>query len=247
MSLENNIKDVISKKLEDGTIEKIVSEQLEKGVANALESLFRSYGDVTKIIEEKIKSVMVPYLESYDYSQYITKLDSVLVEVLKNSALENKKLLENFKTLMTNNENIKSIKVTEIFDKWMKYVSENVSTTDLEICYDDYSYQNVEVIFEFIQDEKETWSSMEKARIIFVCEHDEDMNFEINVHRWDFTRDRNWIIDSDKLLNLKSLRHLNELQVLLMNLSQHSITIEIDSKYDTGDVEVEAKPEASFS
>ena len=45
---------------------------------------------------------------------------------------------------MTNNKNIKSIKVSEIFEKWQKYVSENVSTTDLEICYDDgVSYQDV--------------------------------------------------------------------------------------------------------
>ncbi|SUA70143.1 hypothetical protein [Paenibacillus polymyxa] len=76
MTLENSIKDVISKKLEDGTVEKLIEQQLEKGVVNALENLFRSYGDVTKIIEEKVKSVMVPYLESYDYSKYIIKLDS---------------------------------------------------------------------------------------------------------------------------------------------------------------------------
>ena len=30
MNLENSIKDVITKKLEDGTVEKIVAEQLEK-------------------------------------------------------------------------------------------------------------------------------------------------------------------------------------------------------------------------
>lgn len=30
MNLENSIKDVITKKLEDGTVEKLVSEQLEK-------------------------------------------------------------------------------------------------------------------------------------------------------------------------------------------------------------------------
>src|SRR5699024_4551037 len=101
MNLENSIKDVISKKLEDGTIENLIAEQLEKGVTHALDNIFRSYGDVTKVIEDKVKSVMVPYLENYDYSEYITKLDSVLTDVLKSSALENKKLLENFKELMT--------------------------------------------------------------------------------------------------------------------------------------------------
>ncbi len=76
MNLENSIKDVITKKLEDGTVEKLVSEQLENGVNAALKDLFGNYGDVTKIIKEKVKSVIVPYLENYDYSEYVTKLDS---------------------------------------------------------------------------------------------------------------------------------------------------------------------------
>ena len=100
MNLENSIKDVISKKLEDGSIEKLVEEQLEKGVSNALSSLFSGYGDVTKVIEKQVKSVMIPYLSQYDYSNYIVKLDSILVDVLKASSLENKKMLENFKDLM---------------------------------------------------------------------------------------------------------------------------------------------------
>ena len=37
MSIENSIKDVIAKKLEDGTIEELVSKQFEKGVNEALE------------------------------------------------------------------------------------------------------------------------------------------------------------------------------------------------------------------
>src|SRR5690606_29777527 len=119
MNLENSIKDVISKKLVDGTVEKLVEEHLQKGVTKALENLFSSYGDVTKVIEEQVKSVMVPYLENYDYSEYITKLDSVLVDVLKNTALENKKLLTNFRELMVHEER-KEIKITELFEEWKK-------------------------------------------------------------------------------------------------------------------------------
>lgn len=136
MNLENSIKDVITKKLEDGTVEKLVSEQLEKGVVNALNSLFRSYGDVTKVIEEKVKCVMVPYLENYDYSKYITKLDSVLVDVLKNSALDNKKLLENFKTLMVGESIPEEIKMSDIFKKWCKYCENNVDKSELDLDYE---------------------------------------------------------------------------------------------------------------
>lgn len=137
MNLENGIKDVISKKLEDGIIEKLIGEQLEKGIVKALGDILGNYGDVTKIIKEKITSVMVPYLEKYDYSKYLVKLDTILVDVLKSSALENKNLLTNFKELMVVDEVKKSIKTSELFEIRGNYVKENVETSELEVEYDD--------------------------------------------------------------------------------------------------------------
>ena len=64
MNLEQNIKDVISTKLPDGTIEKIISEKLEKGINEAMEDLFRSYGDVGKTIKDKVKEVLIPELKN---------------------------------------------------------------------------------------------------------------------------------------------------------------------------------------
>lgn len=248
MTLENNIKDVVNTKLEDGTIERLIGEQLEKGVVNALENMFRSYGDVTKVIEEKVKSVMIPYLESYDYSQYITKLDSVLVDVLKNSALENKKLLENFKTLMTSEEKIKSIKVSELYEKWMDFVAKNISTDNLEVDYDDgVSYESVEVNFNVEYNDSRSWSSFKYAVLTFECEKDEDMNFEISLSRYTNGSDKGWDIRYDGKRELKSLRYLNEFEILLMNLSQNHTTIILDEDYATDDVRPEAEPEASFS
>ncbi|MEB8584056.1 hypothetical protein P4G63_29155, partial [Bacillus cereus] len=90
----------------------------------------------TKVIEEKVKSVMVPYLENYDYSNYITKLDSVLVDILKSSALENKQLLSNFQELMIPAAE-KTIKVTDLFEKWKEHVEQNVETDGLEVDYDE--------------------------------------------------------------------------------------------------------------
>ncbi|MDP5277203.1 hypothetical protein [Chengkuizengella axinellae] len=247
MNLENSIKDVIAKKLEDGTVDKLVAEHLEKGVNNALDSLFRSYGDVTKVIEEKVKSVMIPYLESYDYSEYITKLDSVLVDVLNCSALENKKLLENFKELMLP-EDIKTIKVTELFKRWMKYVAKNIETDDLEICYEDGpSYEYVEVGFEVERNEERSWSSFEHAIVVFECEKDEKMNFEIRIDRWKKYDKEEWSIDYSSNYDINSLRRLGEFEILLMKLEQNHTKLILDSLGDSDDVEPEEKPEVSFS
>lgn len=245
MNIENSIKDVISKKLEDGTVENLVAEQLEKGITNALDNLFRSYGDVTKVIEDKVKSVMVPYLENYDYSDYIVKLDAVLVEVLKSTALENKRLLENFKELTCSVEP-KKIKVSELFEKWMSYVEKNVKTDDLDIDYDEEpTYEYVEVAMDFDAPEERNWSSFDHGVIVFECEHDEEMNVAIPVSRWR-KYDKDWSIDYKTTKDLDSLRNLNEFEVFIMKLKQSHSDIVMDTKYETSEIIPEERPEASF-
>lgn len=247
MNLESSIKDVISKKLEDGSIEKLIEQQLEKGVVNALDSLFRSYGDVTKVIEEKIKSVMVPYLESYDYSKYLVKLDDVLVEVLKNSALENKKLLENFKELMIPEER-KVIKASELFDIWTKFVAENVETDGLDVDYDDgVSYVPVEVSMEVEYEDSRDWSSFEYAKLILECEHDEKMNFEISISRYKKDKEKKWDIHYRNDHELRNLRYLDKFEILLMRLDQTNVKLELDTDYESDEITPEKEPEASWS
>lgn len=247
MTLENSIKDVISKKLEDGTVEKLIEQQLEKGVINALENMFKSYGDVTKVIEAQVKSVMIPYLESYDYSKYIMKLDSVLVDVLNNSALENKNLLKNFKTVIEYEEE-KKIKVSELYERWMKYVSENVNTSELEVITDDdVNYEYVDVHLSVDHDESRTWSSYEYANLIFECEKDEDMNQSIRLYRWKDEKNKGWDIERHEIRDVKSLRYLDEFELLLMNLSQNRTKIIIDTDEESDEVLPKAEPEATFS
>jgi len=246
MNLEASIKDVIGKKLQDGTVEKLIEEQVERGIEKALKDLFGSFGDVNKVIEQQLKSVMVPYLEKYDYSEYITKLDSVLVDVLQSSSLENKKMLENFKELMTP-ETEKSIKVTDLFDRWKKYVSENIDTDDLDIDYDDGpTYEYVDVSLEVEYSEERSWSSFEHAIIVFECEHDEKMNIQVPIHRWEKFDKEEWTIDYKSPHDLGSLKNINELEVFLMKMNQNRTKIILDEDMVHDDVLPEKEPEASF-
>ncbi|KOS00986.1 hypothetical protein AM598_19975, partial [Paenibacillus polymyxa] len=136
-----------------------------------------------------------PYIESYDYSKYIIKLDSVLVDVLNNSALENRKLLKNFKTVIESDEE-KEIKVSELYERWMKYVSKNVNTSELEVNTDDgVSYEYVDVHLSVDYDESRSWSSYEYANLIFECEKDEDMNQSIRLYRWKDEKKKVWDIE----------------------------------------------------
>ena len=248
MNLENSIKDVMSTKLEDGTIEKLIGEELEKGIVKALDSLLGSYGDVTKVIEKQIKEVMVPYLEGYDYSKYIVKLDSVLVDVLKNSALENRKMLENFKGLMIVDKKVESMKVSEIFKIWSKYVAKNVEISGLEVEYDcGVSYQAVEVSFDVENDDRRSWESFQYATLVFECEHDEKMNFAIRLSRYSNDKNKNWDMSYIKSHDIRSLRYLNKFEILLMKLDQSNVKIELDKTSDNDDITPDAEPEASYN
>ncbi len=235
MNLENSIKDVIAKKLEDGTVEKLVSEQLEKGVVNALDSLFRSYGDVTKVIEEKVKCVMVPYLENYDYSKYITKLDSVLVDVLKNSALDNKKLLDNFKTLMVGESIPEEIKMSDIFKKWCEYCENNVDKSELDL---DYEGGCINVSFS-VEDVSNDWSSYKTLMVTFECEEDEDLRFEFSIQTWRKNENEKYSSNYKRPCELNSLRYLNDFDMLLLQVSQGYENIVLDSDGDSDEIFIE--------
>ncbi|MBW8603118.1 hypothetical protein HNO13_15450 [Bacillus velezensis] len=246
MNLETNIKDVIAKQMEEGIVEKIVAEQLEKGISKALEHLFSSYGDVTEVIKSKLKSVIVPYLENYDYSKYITKLDHVLVGVLQNTTLENRNLLNNFKGLMSG-ETEKTIKLSDLFAKWKNYVAKNVETDELEVEFDDGpEYEEVEVSVNVERNEDRSWSSFEHATILFECDHDEEMNFEIPISFYKNGTDKEWDLRYNSVHDLKSLRHLNEFEILLMKLSQNGVGIILDIEWENDSVTPEEEPEPSF-
>ncbi|WP_309247016.1 hypothetical protein [Sporolactobacillus shoreicorticis] len=189
---------------------------------------------------------MIPYLESYDYSEYLIKLDSVLVDVIKNSALDNKKLLSNFKNLMVDHD-IKEIEVTDLFNRWMTFVEKNVDTDELDIDYDDEpTYEAVDVYFEFERDTERDWSCFEHATLIFECEHDETMNFEIKLYRYTKSSNEGWTIDYKHASDLSSLRKINEFEVFLMALCQDHTELIIDSDGDRNEVTPEKRPEPTF-
>jgi hypothetical protein len=250
MSLDKAILEVVESKLKDGFMEKMIEEQLERGIKNSLESAFGSYGDVTKVIEKKIKEVIIPSLERYDYSEYVTKMDHVLVDMLKRTALPHKKMVENFKDLVSF-EAPAVVGITDIFEKWKTFVSKNVSTDKLEICYDEEpTYYDVDVTMEIESNPNErSWSSREETDVIFECEQDPTMNRSIKLYRWkDGALQGKTYLDYNEDHMLSSLRDLDEFTIFLMQLRQSLTDIKVgDFSYETDYVEVEERPEPEWN
>lgn len=241
--LERNLHKEFESQLESGVVEKVLKEKFEKCVGEVIEGAFR-WGDVKKKLEEKIESAMVSYIERNDFSEYVVKLDSVLTEVVKNSSVDNAKLLNNFKHLMTPPE-IKQIKVSELYQKWCDYVAKEVDTDGLGVNYDDgVNYEPVEVSMEVEIEEGRSWSSFEYATLRFECEHDEKLNFEIKLNRW--SQKELWDINYRNDSNISSLRYLNDFSIYLMRLDQSGVKLELDKECDSDEVTPEKEPEPTF-
>lgn len=246
--MKDEILRVAQEVLTEDEVNKIIKEKFTKAVSDACDDAFR-WGDVKDAIREKIKGVMVPYIESRDFSEFLPKLDTVLSEIVNSTALvENKEILENFKELMIEDEKLKVIKTSELFKKWCDYVADNVSTDGLEVEVDDSpSYEYVNCTMEVEEEDGRSWSLYRHANIVFECEHDEDMNFIIPISIWKDDKKEEWDIDYKDCTELNSLRYLNDFQIFLIKLVRNYTKIIIDDYSADDDIQPTAESECDWS
>lgn len=235
MNLENSVKDCITKELEKGIIEKVISEKLEKCISECIDDMFKWNGVIKETIEEKLKETMIPFLENYNYSELVPKLDHVLTELLKALNLDNKKLLENFEALMMK-EVPKEIKLTEIFSQWKKHVGEKLDRNKIE----DFDYEGacIDVCMN-VEEVSSDWSNYERKVVTFTCDTDEDINIEFMLERWKKSNEKTYRLEWKTSQELSSLRHLNKFDMFMMNLCQAYSDIEIDKEYKNDEIIIE--------
>lgn len=248
-TFEQKIAETVNEKLNDGTVEKLVEQYIEKGVSDALKEVFSWSGEGRKLIEEKLNETIVPVIERHDFNQYLTKLDTVLTEIVNSTVLaDNRKMLENFKELMKEPEE-KEIKLSDIFKRYCEHVAANVDTDELEACCDDGEpyYQHVTASMA-VEHEDKRWfkSSFDDCVVKFTCEEDRDLNCRIKLYKG---------VDKEKWsfrgygdsVEINSLRNLSDFEVFLMTLKRGFVRIVMDKETDCDDdIEPEEKPEWSL-
>lgn len=236
---------IAQESLSDEEVSTIVKEKFMNALGSAIEEAFR-WGDAKRAIEKKVQEVMVPYIEEYDFSEYLPKLDSVLTEITNSeNCLANKRILDNFKSLMIAPEQ-KEIKLTDLFKVWIKQCEKDIDTYDLEINYDDYaSYQSVDCEMRLELQDKPSWGVFQRGIIIFENEHDENLNIEIPVSKYTPSsgEERPYILDISSDVMISSLRRLNDFELLLLRLERARTAIIIDKEYDSGEIQPEEEPE----
>lgn len=240
------IVDAVNMKLNDGTVEELVGQYVEKGVSEALQEMFSWKGEGKKLIEKKLNETIVPAIERHDFNRYLTKLDAVLAEIVNNTILaDNRKMLENFKELMIEPET-REVNLSDIFKRYCGHVAENVSTDDLEACCEDGEpyYEHVTASME-VEHEDKGWfkSSFDHCIVKFICEEDEELNCQIRLYK--FKHEKNWnFAGCGDPIDISSLRRLSGFEVFLLTLRRVFADIVMDKESDCDyDIEPEEKPE----
>lgn len=247
-NFDEEIKKITDEILQDGTVDKIVRDKIINGFSEAIDSAF-AFGELRKAIKKRIEEVLVPVIENYDMSEYIVKLDTVLMEIVNSTALvENKKILENFKNLMIEPEK-KTITVSELFEQYKRYVAKEMDTDGRNVQIEDtVYYEPMEVSFEFKKEEERSWSCFDRAVLEFsVAEEEQQENLNRTI-RLDHYKNgaEGWDIIAEINPEITSLRYLDDFDILLIRLSKGMVKLIIDEESDWDNVISDNEPEATY-
>lgn len=234
--MENLIKKVYEEKMQDGSFEKIVSEEFNKMLVNACNELFKWNGAIKKEIEKRLEEVMGGLIERTDFSSYVTKMEYIINEALENSATSDYKQVGESLKAIFGQKHIKAfstIKASELFKEYCNFIKEK--TFD-ESDFEDY--------IDIDDDEGEKTAYVECGMQLddyhnilkFECDglgeyKKEKCTFEIHLTR------NNEIRFKPKLA-ITDYRFLDEFTCYLLMLSNNWVKVELDDEEASEDVEV---------
>lgn len=236
-SIEERINETINQFLESDYIENQTQIALEKATKKACDDLAGWNSPISKIIKENIQSVMVPIIERYDYSQYVTKLDVVLAEILKESLNPNNEIFKKFK--IATKDTPKVVDISDILKEYVKYKESDYDMDYIEDEVEDYYDGD---IFEIPCSIEVVKSGYLNDRYSLVLKNDyEDEVIEINLIKNIF--DNTFMISTDLAYNLRSLSHLSDFDIYLLNLQRNYSEITWDKAVIEDQIEVEVQKE----
>lgn len=258
--MQKLISDAVSAALKDENfINGVIAEEIKKAVKDIVAGMF-SWGEVKDAIKTKLTDAMAPAIEKYDFTQYVTKLDGILTELLKDpDFIANKKILANFKTAVTPPD-VKYVSPEELLKEFCKYVGSDIDTDGRDISYDDGEpyYEPVECVCESENIRSEYCSDKNYERYLLkffteeedlVDESRDKLAAEIELYRWSWMESGQYHISIR--IDPRSLKFMTDFEAYAYSLSLANITVFIDKEdldrlYITDTAEIEKRPEPHY-
>lgn len=249
-NFDEDIKRITEEVLQDGTVDNIIREKVVKGFESAITDAFR-WGDLEKAIKARVTAVLVPFIEQYDMSEYVVKLDQVLTEIVNQTSLvDNKIILEGFQFMMTEPQT-KEVKVSELFGEYKKFVAKNMETSGREVSWDsgEPEYEGMDITVTLEEEDSRPWSSFKYATLEFAVDDEEqesELNRTVRLSRWKDDKKTGWEISTECNPAISSLRHLDKFDLLLVKLQRADVRLIVDVENDDDYVYSDEKPEPTY-
>lgn len=137
--MKDLINRVFEEKMQDGTVEKIVSENIDNMIKEICKSQMNWNGAAKKAMEEKLSPIILQAVESSDLSNMVTKITMLINSSLQASELEDyHDVLESVRSIYGVNDHVKAlrerkvVKLSEIFEEYKKYLNDIYDRDDFD-------------------------------------------------------------------------------------------------------------------
>ena len=245
--MEELFKKVFNQKLQDGSIEKIVSDQIDSMIKDILKDSMSWSGTVRKTLEERLKPIMLDSVANCDLSQTAAMVTDLLNNAVKTSPLNLiQDTYKGISTLFNANslgQDISFGKVVSLTDIFKVYIGmiENTTYSDYELENKDIQVHQDEGKYAYIEAQMSidpVMRSNGKDRYEITLHNNfdkEDIVFEIS-ESYDKTLRIN--LDTDNML-LAELRHLSPMYLYLLQLKSMWCDIRMNTSEEYDEIRVE--------
>lgn len=248
---------VLDEEIQRIAAEALGSEELEtkfkEHVTSAFDDVFKDafrWGKIRDAVKNRLEEILVPYIENYDMSAYVVKLDAILAQLAKETVVaDNRKILENFNHLVGRPLS-QRITLNELFHEYAKHVESHADTMYLEVDFEgEPTYESIHVEANVVEERTRRLSfgstSFTTAMLHFTADGQEDLNFSVELTHWN--RDDYWTIKAPRHMNIDSLRSMSSFEVLMLSLDQTFAQLTFDESYEEDWVTPDKRPEPIWS
>ena len=246
-AFQQKVHEIVQKKLDDGSIEKIVSDQIEKAVKEATEQLFnhgwsnREDGEGYKYVKAQIDKLLMDALRASSYEN-VTNTTRLAIDnlIAQSSIMQTGEALKNYVGLFDQGNDIKfkeEVSLKDIFKQYCEWLSNTLSKYDLEN-YDieivdeegrEEASFDVSCSVEYFETER--WTNDKKQLVTLTATNIDDFK-ETRQFILSKSYDGKWQIMHEPILGLDNLRRMSSFDLFLYRLSSQWASVTDIKAYD---------------
>lgn len=234
--MENLIKKVYEEKMQDGTLEKIISEEFNNMVRNACKNMFGYGGIIKKELENKLNEVMSGLIDKTDFSNYVTKITYIINTALEETAASDYKATAESLKAILGQKHIKqfsTIKASELFKEYCNFIAnEEVDESDLADHIDIEYDEGGKTAYVDCVMQLDDYHNILTFECKDVCNIDEN-KYKFEIH---LTRDNE--IRFKPKIAITNYKYLDQFTCYLLMLSNNWVKVELDKEYQSNDVKI---------